>query len=89
MMKDKNEFEEDKFNEKEATEEMKQRLKSLFEDEGNRLAEDHEHNLKYKITQLNMLLNFMNFLKNYDEHIKVLNEYIKNNRWKSKERGDE
>ena len=89
MMKDKNEFEEDKLNEKEAAEEMKQRLNKLFEDEGNRLDGDHEHNLRYKLAQLNILLNFMKFLRNYDEHIKVLNDYIRDNRWKDKERGDE
>lgn len=67
------------------------KIKDFLDMLGKEIQNDHEHSIKYKLSELNVICNFNKFRKNYDEHLKVLNKYIQDNRWKQyeDERGDE
>ena len=79
---------------KEMTEEEKgqqnmiQRFKEFIENQGTFIMRDCKHNINYKISQMDVLINITKFLDNYNEHIKVLNKYIQDNKWKQNEKGD-
>lgn len=74
--------------EEKAKQDMIQRFKEFIENQGTFIMRDGKHNINYKISQMDVLINITKFLDNYNEHIKVLNKYIQDNKWKQNEKGD-
>lgn len=62
------------------------KIRDFLEELGKEVQNDQEHTIIYKLSEMNVILNFDKFRKNYDEHLKVLNKYVENNKWKRYER---
>lgn len=58
------------------------KIMDSIKDVGEQIRTDKKLTLEDKLHQTDVLLDIMKFLKNYDENVKVLNDYHINNKWK-------
>lgn len=63
-------------------EEIIDKIQDLLLKEGKILQNDKEMPKKDKLDKVDVLLNLVKFLDNYDENIEILNKHIRENRWK-------
>lgn len=60
------------------------KIMDSIKDVGEQISTDKKLTLEDKLHQTDVLLDTMKFLKNYDENVKVLNDYHINNKWKER-----
>lgn len=66
-------------------EETINKIQDLLLEEGKTLQDNKEIPTRDKIERVDVLLNLVKFLDNYDENIEVLNRHLRETRWKRKE----
>jgi len=62
-------------------EEVLEEIQNAFTKKLEKVRNDKSRDVYDKIVEVDILLNTMKFLKDYDENIKILNDYIKKNRF--------
>ena len=60
------------------------KLQKLLQDIGQSVQDDDTLSTEHKLMQVDVILDTMKFLKDYDINIKVLNKYWLNKKWNDK-----
>lgn len=68
-------------------EEIIDKIQALIREEGKKLQDDTKTPITEKLIKADVLLDTMKFLNNYDKNIEILNQHIKNNKWKEGNNG--
>lgn len=62
-------------NEQSAKQQLMNRLFNVLRGQGTYIKEDESLSLEDRVQQMDIILDTMKFLKDYDENVKVLNKY--------------
>ena len=74
---------------KKSEKDIQSRVLKLLEKECGNIVDDYSIETEDKVAQMDVILNILKFLKNYEENVEILNKHNINKRWKREERGDE
>jgi len=65
------------------------KLQKLLQDIGQSVQDDDTLSTEHKLMQVDVILDTMKFLKDYDTNVEVLNKYWLDKRWKDKFKSNE
>ena len=60
------------------------RMFNVLKGQGMYIKDNNDLSTQEKVEQMDVILDLMKFLKDYDENVQVLNKHLQNKKWQSK-----